>query len=92
MSISLVKYVKAKDVFPKFLLDEIQRYVQGEMVYIPKSPENYEKWGTNTTTKKEITIRNENIVKKFKTGISILRLSEFYSLSEDTIKKIVYGK
>ena len=90
--LSRVKYVKAQTVFPKSLLDEIQKYVQGELVYIPKSPANYVKWGANTSTKSVIASRNESIVQSFKTGMSILKLAEFYSLSEDTIKKIVYGK
>ena len=87
-----MKYVKAQTVFPKHLLDEMQKYVQGELVYIPKSPANYKKWGTNTSTKSIIALRNENIVQAFKVGASISRLAESYCLSEDTIKKIVYGK
>ena len=87
-----MKYCNAQVVFPKALLDEIQKYVQGEMVYIPKSPDNYIKWGTNTNAKSIIALRNRNIIKDFKTGISISSLAELYCLSEDTIKKIVYGK
>ncbi len=87
-----MKYVKAQTVFPKSLLDEIQKYVQGELVYIPKSPDNYIEWGSNTSTKNMIALRNKNIVQAFKTGTSIPSLAECYSLSEDTIKKIVYGK
>lgn len=87
-----MKYVKAQTVFPKSLLDEIQKYVQGELVYIPKSSANYKKWGANTSTKNIIALRNKDIIQSFKTGSSIPRLAELYSLSEDTIKKIVYGK
>ena len=87
-----MKYRKAQAVFPKSLLDEIQKYVQGELVYIPKSPVNYMEWGANTDTKQTLALRNKDIVQAFKTGVSIPELSEFYSLSEDTIKKIVYGK
>lgn len=87
-----MKYVNAQTVFPASLLTEMQKYVQGELVYIPKSPANYIEWGTNTGAKDVIAHRNERIVDAYKTGASVLSLAEGYSLSEDTIKKIVYGK
>ena len=87
-----MKYVKAGAVFPRALLDEIQKYVQGELVYIPKLPANYVKWGANTDTKHLVAARNKSIVQAFQTGTSIPQLAEFYNLSEDTIKKIVYRK
>ena len=85
-----MKYVKAQNVFLKSLLDEIQGYVQGELVYIPKSSVNYKKWGASTNTKTLITQRNDRIRQDFKEGTTIVRLAELYNLSEDTIKKIVY--
>ena len=87
-----MKYVKARAVFPESLLDEMQKYVQGELVYIPKSPSNYKKWGANTGAKNIVAMRNENIAQAFRTGASISQLAELYSLSEDTVKKIAYGK
>lgn len=86
-----MKYIKANTIFPEYLLEEIQKYVQGELVYIPKSPSNYDKWGANTNTKKMIETRNKEIVQAFKLGISISELAESYYLSEDTLKKIVYS-
>ena len=87
-----MKYIKAQAVLPKSLLAEIQKFVQGELIYIPKSQTNYIKWGTNTGTKELLAIRNENIIQAFKSGASIVKLSEIYNLSEETIKKIVYRK
>ena len=87
-----MKYVKAQAVFPKSLLDEMQKYVQGELVYIPKSPDRYKEWGANTGSKSVILQRNEYIVQAFKAGTSIQQLAKSYSLAEDTIKKIVYRK
>jgi len=87
-----MKRAKAQVLFPKSLLDEIQKYVQGELVYIPKSSANYNKWGANTSTKDVIASRNENITQAFRTGTSISGLAELYNLADDTIKKIVYGK
>lgn len=62
------------------------------MVYIPKLPANYEKWGANTDSKNVVALRNENIVQAFKAGATISELSKTFYLSEETIKKIVYRK
>jgi len=86
-----MKYIKAT-VFPESLLAEIQKYVQGELVYIPKPPANHKKWGADTGAKSAVAQRNESLVQTFKTGASVAQLAEAYCLSEDTIKKIVYGK
>ena len=89
---SRMKYKNAKTVFPKGLLDEIQKYAQGELVYIPISPLNHKKWGTNTKAKAYTAHRNDEITNAFKTGLTISDLAKEYYLSEETIKKIVYRK
>ena len=87
-----MKYVKAQAVLPKSLLAEVQKYVQGEMVYIPKDPAQHKGWGENTGAKSALSQRNANIVQVFKSGATVAQLAESYNLSEDTIKKIVYKK
>ncbi|AJW69194.1 hypothetical protein GMA19_01617 [Paenibacillus polymyxa E681] len=32
-----MNYLKATDLLPDDLLKEVQRYIQGELIYIPKS-------------------------------------------------------
>ena len=87
-----MRYIKAHDVFPEALLTEMQKYIQGELVYIPKPLVSYKKWGANTGARHQIAQRNENIVQKYKAGATIRQLAESFGLAEDTIKKIVYGK
>jgi len=87
-----MKYIKAKAVFPQALLDEIQKYVHGNLVYIPKLPGSHKKWGTDTDTRIAIAQRNEDITQAFASGLSVSELAEAYYLSEETIKKIVYSK
>ena len=87
-----MKYVKAQTVFPEALLQEMQKYIQGELVYIPKSPGSYKAWGANTGAKHTTAQRNRNMVQAFKAGTSVSQLAELYNLAEDTIKKIVYGR
>lgn len=39
------------DLLPKELLEQIQKYVDGKTIYIPKKSENRKHWGDNTDTK-----------------------------------------
>ena len=87
-----MKYVNANKIFPESLLAEMQKYIQGEMVYIPKPPSSHKEWGAITGARKLTAQRNENITKAFKAGTKIPQLAEVYNLAEDTIKKIVYRR
>ena len=87
-----MKFVKANTILPKELLAEIQKYVQGEIIYIPKPEKTYQKWGTRSGGRKLIDDRNTSIRNAFKNGRSIHQLGEEYYLSIETIKKIVYSK
>ncbi|MEN1935187.1 CD3324 family protein [Paenibacillus sp. 102] len=87
-----MRYVKATTVLPESLIIEIQKYVQGETIYIPKQEKEYYKWGTQSGVRKQIDERNRDIKHAFKNGTSIHQLAEEYFLSMETIKKIVYSK
>lgn len=87
-----MKYVNGKDLFPSELLNLIQDYVQGQYVYIPKRNESKEKWGTKTTYKKELDKRNGHIYSKFLTGLTVNQLSENYSLSSKSIRRVLLYK
>ncbi|MFF2877608.1 CD3324 family protein [Gottfriedia sp. NPDC057991] len=85
-------YIKATAILPEKLLLEIQKYVQGETLYIPKSEKVHKKWGSRSGTRKLIDNRNKAIKEAFKNGQSIEHLAKEYFLSIETIKKIVYTK
>ncbi|MBO1624646.1 hypothetical protein COE15_11490 [Bacillus cereus] len=87
-----MKYVKAAAVLPENLIIEIQKYVQGETIYIPKQENTHYKWGTRSGGRKQLDERNRAIKYAFKSGVSIHQLAEEYFLSNETIKKIVYSK
>lgn len=87
-----MSYKNGREIFPPELLKEIQKYVQGERVYIPQLENVKETWGTKSGTREKITFRNMEIIKQYKQGSSIDELSDIFCLSVDTIKKIVYGK
>lgn len=82
-------YVKAEDVLPETLLEAIQEYVQGVEIYIPKRPETKLGWGELNGTRKQIFLRNGEIVRRYAQGESIHALMERYHLSYDSIRKIL---
>lgn len=87
-----MRYVKATTILPEELLIEIQKYIQGATIYIPKQKRTYQKWGTLSGGRKRIDDRNICIKNEYKDGKSISQLSQDYFLSIETIKKIVYSK
>ncbi|GAA0372315.1 CD3324 family protein [Bacillus horti] len=87
-----MSYVKESRILPKKLLTEIQKYVQGETIYIPKPETSRQKWGVRSGTRQWIDERNALLRNAFKNGASIDQLAEQHHLSTETIKKIVYSK
>ena len=87
-----MKYAKVETVLPEDLIKEIQKYIQGEYIYIPAQLEKRKKWGENSGSRILIKNRNEKICNEFKNGTTILDLAENFFLSVNSIKKIVYKK
>ena len=48
-----MRYVKAGDILPEELLLELQRYVDGAYLYVPRKQENRLSWGERTHSKAE---------------------------------------
>lgn len=87
-----MKYVKANTVLPDTLVREIQKYVQGEYIYIPAELKKRKKWGENSGNRQYINNRNETIKRRHKNGDKITELAEEFFLSVHSIKKIIYDK
>lgn len=86
-----MSHKNGRDVFPPELLKEIQKYVDGENVYIPRN-DNHTKWGEKSGARQELIRRNNQMRSMFKNGTTIDELSYIFGLSVYTIKKIVYSK
>ncbi|MBU3188483.1 hypothetical protein K9O30_03805 [Clostridium bowmanii] len=84
-------YKNGKDVLPEALLKELQKYIQGEIIYIPKEDNMRKAWGENNGTRKLLRKRNMEIYKFYKSGTTITKLTESYNLSEDSIRKIIFN-
>lgn len=87
-----LNYINGKDVIPSNLLEQIQKYIQGEIIYIPKKENNRAKWGEKSGTREYIKKRNEDIFRLYKGGTSVYELMVSYNLSEDSIRKIIFKK
>ena len=87
-----MKYIKADDIFPEQLLKDIQQYVQGELIYIPNPEGVRKKWGEHSGYRAYLTSRNNKIREKFRKGSALAPLAEEFSLSIDSIKRIIYSK
>ncbi len=86
-----MKYIKADDVIPEELLHEIQKYIFGEMVYIPKPEGIRKKWGEVSGGRAYLDSRNKQIRAMYREGASIEHLSAIFCLSYESIRKIVYS-
>lgn len=85
-----MNYKNAKDVLPRNLILEIQKYTAGEMLYIPKSESMRSGWGENSGIRSELLNRNKAIKENYCNGTSIGELMRRHCLSESSIKKIIY--
>ena len=85
-----MKYVNAAEILPKQLLKELQTYIDGSMLYVPKASAKKE-WGATSGARTFYRERNREILKRFNEGDPIDVLSEQYGLAYSTIKKIIYG-
>ena len=85
-----MSYVNAEAVLPKALVEEIQRYVDGQLLYIPRKNEKSLSWGEKNGTKEKLAERNQKIVNRFYSGQTIAELSEVYYLSEKRIQGIIH--
>ncbi len=87
-----MKYKNAKKILPEYLLKELQQYVRGEMIYVPGDDIPRAGWGEANGTREQYLIRNNEIIKLYKSGVSKEKIADRYHLSEYSIKKIIHDK
>lgn len=87
-----MSYVNADEYLPQELINELQKYVQGALVYVPKADKQRIPWGQNSGIRHELEIRNAEIRAKKAQGQTIERLADEYALSVDGIRKVLYRK
>ena len=85
-----MSYINANDVLPKNLVIEIQNYVDGQLLYIPRKNEHSLSWGEKNGTKNKLAERNQAILGHYYSGQTIAELSKMYYLSEKRIQGIIH--
>ena len=86
-----MKYENAKDILPAKLLEEVQKYAEGKVIYIPRT-EKGRGWGEASGYREKLNKRNALICSRYSAGQSVMEIAEEFFLSPETIKKLVYGR
>lgn len=84
-----MNYVKAKNILPSGLLEEIQEYAAGIYLYIPQKNEDKKKWGESKDSRNWYENRNRRIYEHYKDGFSVREISRNFFLSEKSIYRII---
>lgn len=87
-----MKYQNAEEILPARLVAEIQKYVQGTQLYIPKQTGERLGWGERNGQKCKIRTRNLEIRRYYQHGHSIEELMAMYHLGYESIRKIIYRR
>lgn len=84
-----MRYIKAEEVLSRELIDQIQQYVDGVTLYIPRKTENRRPWGCGTDYHRELAARNEMIRREYAEGAAVEVLARRYHLAEKSIRRIL---
>lgn len=87
-----MSYINVELVLPEELVAEIQKYIDGEYLYIPKLKERRKSWGENTNTRKEMNQRNQMIYQEYENGLTSRELAQKYYLSIKSIQRIILNQ
>ncbi|MEE0266189.1 MAG: CD3324 family protein [Acutalibacteraceae bacterium] len=82
-----MKCINANEILPQKLVEEIQKYIQGETIYIPKKDKQINK--PPTEYKIELQKRNVRIYLQHLEGVSNQQLAESFNLAQSSIRRII---
>ena len=84
-----MRYARGQDILPAKLLIQLQQYIDGAYLYIPRKKENRLTWGERTHSKEETAARNRAIFLEAEAGVGISALAKNYFLAEKTVRRIL---
>ena len=87
-----MSYLNANELLPPELLKELQSYVQGALVYVPRQEARRLDWGEASGAREAFDSRNAAIREAKASGRRIDDLADEYGLSPGGIRKILYGR
>lgn len=79
-------YQNASKVLPPELLKQVQQYVQGELIYIPRPGKRAR---STTALRRELAERNRRICEMRREGASVARIAEIFFLSTQAVYSIL---
>lgn len=82
-------YQNAFELLPEEIVKEIQKYVHGTILYIPKRPKERLPWGSKTSSKEMLRRRNQQIYQEYQMGKSTRELAGSYYLDIKSIQRII---
>ncbi len=82
-------YIRAEDVLPSEVLALVQKYVEGQMLYVPKKDFQRKRWGSLSGARSFLKCRNDKIYEEYKAGCDVPDLADNYFLSVKSIQKII---
>ncbi len=84
-----MRYARARDILPAELLSQLQQYIDGAYLYVPRKEENKLGWGDRTQSKHETAVRNAAILREAEAGRCPSELARDYFLTEKSIRRIL---
>lgn len=84
-----MKYIKAQNILPESLIKQLQEYVSGDYLYVPRKEGEQKAWGEKSGTKAYLKERNQEIYIKYQEGQALQKLCEDYYLSEQSVRRII---
>lgn len=85
-------YRNAAVCLPEELLRQLQRYVGGELLYVPVPAGAKKGWGACSGRRERLEARNADMIRLYKEGVRTEELAERYELSVERVRRICYGK
>ena len=85
-----MEYKNGSEVLPQNLLQQLQKYVQGEIIYIPIPDKDHLGWGCKNGTRQMIAELNRDIYCKYLDGQGVEDVATLFNLSYESIRKIIY--
>ena len=82
-----MRYIRADEILPPELLEAVQKYIDGQLIYIPSKEK--QECGSVTASRKYYCDRNRKIFLQRKAGASTEELSLRFSLSEKSVQRIL---
>lgn len=82
-------YQNAFELLPEEIVKEIQKYVNGTVLYIPRKPKERLPWGSKTASKEMLQRRNQQIYREYQMGKSTRELAGSYYLDIKSIQRII---